>query len=51
MVNWTFPLDLYRKCLSGLPGTMSVHVGRPWWTALRIASIAPMRCKFCGTTR
>jgi hypothetical protein len=51
MVNCTLPRDLYKKCLNGLPGTMSVHMGRPCWTAVRIASIDPLRCKFCGSTR
>lgn len=32
MTNCTLPRDLYKKCRSTVPGTMSVAVGRPAWT-------------------
>ena len=51
MVNCTLPLDLYKKCRNGLPGTISVQVGRPCWTAVRMASMEPLRSKFCGSIR
>jgi len=47
MQNCTFPLLLYRKCLSTVPGTTSVHRGLPCRTALRITSMAPLRCNCC----
>jgi hypothetical protein len=47
MVNCTLPLLLYKKCLSGLPGTMSVHLGRPCLTASRILSMEPFLCNCC----
>ena len=49
MKNCTFPLLLYKKCLNTVPGTMSVHLGRPCLTAVRIFSMDPFFCNCCIT--
>jgi hypothetical protein len=47
MTNCTLPLLLYKKCLSGLPGTTSVHLGRPCLTARLMCSMLPFFCNCC----
>jgi hypothetical protein len=45
IVNCTFPRDLYKKWRNGLPGTISVHFGRPCLTAALNTSMEPLRCR------
>ena len=38
---WRLPRDLYRKCRTGVPGTMSVGEGRPRLTASLMMVMEP----------
>ena len=51
ITNWTFPLDLYKKCRSTVPGITSVEEGLPLRTADRISAMLPFVSSSCRSNQ